>query len=236
MWKKQEEHLKDRYRLIIPDLPGSGASDMIDDMSMEGMAEVLKQILDKENEEQVSSTDEFKKVVMIGHSMGGYITLAFAEKYMDHLSAFGLFHSSSYADNEEKKVNRQKGIDFIKKNGAPAFLKTVIPNLFSAETKENDPGLLEEQLRGLDNFSGPANVSYYEAMMARPDRTQVLKNSVVPVLFIMGKYDTAVPVEHSLEQSHLPDNAYIHILRHSAHMGMLEEVKASNMALDKFLL
>jgi Predicted hydrolases or acyltransferases (alpha/beta hydrolase superfamily) len=73
-------------------------------------------------------------------------------------------------------------------------------------------------------------------MIARPDRTELLRKTTVPVLFIMGKYDVAVPVEDSLAQSHLPGNAYIHILRHSGHMGMLEEPGICNMALETFLL
>ena len=112
--------------LIVPDLPGAGKSDMIDDMSMEGMAEMLKAIIDKE---KISS------FVLIGHSMGGYITLAFAEKYPQYLIKFGLFHSTAYADNEEKKAIRRKGIDFIKEHGAFEFLKNTTPNLFSPDYK-----------------------------------------------------------------------------------------------------
>jgi pimeloyl-ACP methyl ester carboxylesterase len=131
VWKNQVEFLKDSYQLIVPDLPGSGQSEMIPDMSMEGMAEILKQILDAErkplqtspkerlrntqsqpNEKtdtpenlQQSETSKIPPsggaaVSMIGHSMGGYITLAFAKKYPAYLTAIGLFHSSAYADSE----------------------------------------------------------------------------------------------------------------------------------------
>ena len=58
---------------------------------------------------------------MIGHSMGGYITLAFAEKYPEMLRAFGLFHSSAFADDEEKKETRRKAIKSIRENGPAAF-------------------------------------------------------------------------------------------------------------------
>ena len=64
-----------------------------------------------------------KIILLIGHSMGGYITLAFAEKYPELLNSFGLFHSSAYADDEQKIEIRKKGIEFITNNGAEALFK-----------------------------------------------------------------------------------------------------------------
>ena len=227
VWKNQIEFLKDRYQLIIPDLPGSGQSEMIDDMSIEGMAEVIHSIIHEENIEACP---------VIGHSMGGYITLAFAEKYWNHLTAFGLFHSSAFADSEEKKATRRKGIEFIIQSGAFEFLKTATPNLFSPQTKDEKPELIEEQIAAAHNFSSAALVSYYEAMIKRPDRTDILRKATVPVLFTMGKYDNAIPLEDGLKQCHLPEKSYIHILQKSGHMGMLEEADESNRLLEKFLL
>lgn len=227
VWSNQVKALQDKFQLIIPDLPGSGQSEMIDDMSMEGMAAIIYSILQQENIEVCP---------IIGHSMGGYITLAFAEKYPEQVSAFGLFHSSAFADSEEKKATRRKGIEFIKEHGAFEFLKTTTPNLFSPKTKEENPGLIDKQIATLDNFLPAALVSYYDAMMNRPDRTEVLRKATVPVLFIMGKYDVAVPVEDGLKQCHLPEKSYIHILHESGHMGMLEEPGNSNRFLEKFLL
>ena len=235
VWKNQTGFLKERFQLIIPDLPGSGKSDMINDMSMEGMAEVIKHILDTEAPPLKRELEEAAPII-IGHSMGGYILLAFIEKYPGYLSAFGLFHSSAYADSEEKKAIRRKGIDFINQHGAFEFLKTVTPNLFSPHTKDENPGLIDEQLAGLRNFSPTALVSYYEAMIQRPDRTEVLRKAAVPVLFIMGKYDNAIPLEDGLKQCHLPEKSYIHILQQAGHMGMLEDPEKTNLVLEKFLL
>lgn len=233
IWNSQVAFLKDKFQLIIPDLPGSGQSDMIDDMSMEGMAEVIKAIIETESENPLA---EERRVVFIGHSMGGYITLAFVEKYPQHISAFGLFHSSAFADSEEKKASRRKGIEFIQEHGAFEFLKTATPNLFSPKTKDENLSLIDKQIARLNNFSPTALVSYYKAMMNRPDRTVILRQATVPVLFIMGKYDVAVPIEDCLKQCHLPEKSYIHILRQSGHMGMLEEPEISNRFLEEFLL
>ena len=227
VWRNQIEYLKDKFQLIIPDLPGSGRSEMTDDMSMEGMAELIHSMIHAEN---------IDACPVIGHSMGGYITLALVESYWNHVSAFGLFHSSAYADSEEKKVTRRKGIEFINKNGSFEFLKTSTPNLFSQQTKDENPELVTEFIAGLNNFSPGALVSYYEAMMQRPDRANMLQKATVPVLFIIGNYDNAVPLEDGLKQCHLPGKSYIYILRNSGHMGMLEEKDKCIEVLDKFLI
>jgi len=218
--------LTDKFKFIIPDLPGSGKSEMIDDMSMEGMAEVMKNILDHESS---------PGCVLIGHSMGGYITLAFAEKYESYLSAFGLFHSTAFPDTEEKIATRRKGIDFIKQHGAFEFLKTSTPNLFSPHTKEQSPELVDNFIQSLADFSAEPLIAYYESMINRPDRTAVLKNSKLPVLFVMGEHDNAIPLQDVLKQCHLPSTAFIHILRESGHLGMIEEPVKSNQFLTEFL-
>jgi pimeloyl-ACP methyl ester carboxylesterase len=232
VWQNQYKAFPD-LKLIIPDLPGSGRSELIEDMSMEGLAESIKTLIEHETASLFFKEGEPHSVILIGHSMGGYITLAFAEKYHHMLRGFGLFHSTAYADSEEKKQIRQKGIDFIKSHGAIEFLKTSIPNLFSPVTKEKNPQLIEEQINASHNFSAAALVSYYVSMINRPDRTQVLKQTHLPVLFVFGKYDTAVPIKDGLEQSYLPELSYIHILNESGHMGMIEErVEADRLLKD----
>lgn len=232
VWENQVEYLKSKFQLIIPDLPGSGKSSPFDyaqgdaSWSMEYFAECISRILDKE---------KITSVKMIGHSMGGYITLAFAEAYPDRLQSFGLFHSSAFADSEEKKTTRRRGIEFIQQNGAAKFLEQSIPNLFSDKTKKERPELVQKILTRFTNFIGQSLVNYYEAMMARPDRTHVLKNSSYPVLFIMGKHDTAVPYEQGLQQCYMPGLSYIHTLEHSGHMGMWEEPALSNVFMEEFL-
>jgi pimeloyl-ACP methyl ester carboxylesterase len=228
IWKAQFDALPG-FKLIIPDLPGSGRSETIEDMSMEGLAEMVHQLVIHEYHGQPGP------VTMIGHSMGGYVTLAFADKYPNMLSGFGLFHSTSYADSEEKKEVRQKGIEFIEQHGPFEFLKTTIPNLYSPNTKELKKALIDEHIMASHNFSGAALVSYYLSMKQRPDRSHLLKQTHLPVLFIMGKYDSAVPLEDGLKQCHLPNQSYVYILEASGHMGMLEEPEKSNQILNEFL-
>jgi pimeloyl-ACP methyl ester carboxylesterase len=235
VWDQQVAFLKNQFRLIVPDLPGSGQSELIANMSMEGMADALKILLDTEYFNASPPETGDSETVIIGHSMGGYVTLAFAEKYPQYLKAIGLFHSTAFPDTEEKKATRRKGIEFMREHGAFAFLKNATPNLFSPATKAENQALIDGFLATLNNFSTESLVSYYESMIRRPDRTAVLKNTKNPVLLIMGKYDTAILLDDGLKLGKLPEKAYIHILSQSGHMGMLEEADRSNQLLQKFL-
>jgi pimeloyl-ACP methyl ester carboxylesterase len=227
VWKNQFDALPG-VKIVVPDLPGSGRSEAIADMSMEGLAGVLSALV-----QEITSSEE--KIVLIGHSMGGYIALAFAEKYPQKLSGLGLFHSSAFADSEEKKETRQKAITFIRDNGGAAFLKTAIPKLYAPATQENKAHLVEDHISSTHNFSDAALVSYYESMIKRPDRTAVLKSASVPVLMILGKFDTAIPFEDGLKQTHMPDLSYIHVLEKAGHMGMIEMSQESNKILQDFI-
>ena len=227
IWNKQTEQLKANYRLLIPDLPGSGhSSALTDETSMEKMAEELLLLLDRE---------DLQQCVLIGHSMGGYISLAFAEKYPERLKGLGLFHSTAYADTEEKKSARRKSIEFIRKNGSSAFIRQSTPNLFAPGTRNDHPELINEMIDRYSSFSPDSLVYYYEAMIRRPDRTAVLERAKNPVLFVIGNHDQAVPPQQALQQSHIPTLSHIHILNHSGHAGMLEEPGQSYRILQSYL-
>jgi pimeloyl-ACP methyl ester carboxylesterase len=227
VWDNQVEFLQQDFKVIVPDLPGSGRSEMVVDMSMEGLADVVHAIMEEENTGPCP---------VIGHSMGGYITLALVESYWNHVNAFGLFHSSAFADTEEKKQTRKKGIEFIKQNGAFEFLKTSTPNLFSPDSKEQIPDSIATFIESLKDLTPQALIAYYNAMMDRPDRTSILKNTKNAVLFIAGEHDNAITINYVLKQCHLPEKSYFHVLKKSGHMGMMEETQNANRILEEFLL
>lgn len=218
--------LEQHFQMLMPDFPGSGKSGMLADMSMESLADVVYFMLQNEG---------IEKCILIGHSMGGYIALAFAEKHETLLSGLGLFHSSAFADTEEKIATRKKGIAFMAEHGAANFLRTAIPNLYSTATKESKPTLIEQQLQAASGFSKETLIANYEAMIQRPDRTEVLRRIAVPVLFIVGRWDTAVPLQSGLSQCYLPQLAYIHVLDRSGHMGMMEEPEKTNAVLNQYV-
>jgi pimeloyl-ACP methyl ester carboxylesterase len=227
VWDRQVQYLMKDHQLIIPDLPGSGKSSPLDaETSMEEFGDAIKKILDAENIDQA---------ILIGHSMGGYISLAFAEKYGDRLAALGLFHSTAFADSEEKKALRRKSIEFILRHGSETFIRQSIPNLFAEPSKERHPEWVEEVIGRYWGFTPDSLVHYYRAMIQRPDRAAILQKIARPVLFVIGEHDNTIPLSDSLKQIHMPELSSIHILDQTGHMGMLEETERSNTILDEFL-
>lgn len=226
IWDKQVEFLSEKYRLILPDLPGSGKSEMIKspDAGMETFADCLRAMLENE---------KIRECVMLGHSMGGYVTLAMAERYPEILRGFGLVHSTAFADSEEKTAARKKGMEFMKTHGTVEFLKTTIPGLFHDPVR-NKKEIDELLMRG-EQFSAESLCGYYEAMIRRPDRRHVIANARMPFLMVAGCFDIAIPFEQSLMQASVAENTDIQILRKSGHTGMLEEPEKCNRIFGSFL-
>lgn len=227
IWHNQIESLAEFAQLIVPDLPGSGqaafnaaVSNSIDEMGKAMLA--------------LMSAIGAKKFMVLGHSMGGYVAMAMLANSPDSLSALGLVHSSAAADDAAKKEARKKAIDFVKENGAYAFLKTAIPNLFSSSFKQTNQASVNQLILDSEAFSDAAIIAYYEAMIARPDRTHLLKDIAIPVLFLLGKEDEAVPMKNVLPQTHLAAKSHVHIMA-CGHMGMLELPNETNDYLLKFI-
>ncbi|PMD97574.1 alpha/beta hydrolase [Siphonobacter sp. BAB-5405] len=172
--------------------------------------------------------------VIIGHSMGGYIALALAEKHPEFIAGLGLFHSTSYADTEEKKENRRKNITAIEEKGPEAFLQTFVKNMYSDEYAASHPGQLQEHVTHVSQIPPAALKAGMQAMMDRPDRRQVLQQANYPVLFVIGMKDKAVKPEEALEQTHLAKNTSQLILEKAGHMGMVEEPDECLEAIQAF--
>ena len=122
VWDEFADDLAEDYQVLVMDLPGFGTSDVIPNISIAEIAEILKALLDELG---------WQKITLIGHSMGGYISMAFAKQYADRLRGLGMFHSHPYDDSVDKKSSRQKVIDFIERRGAVLYLKQLIPALFT---------------------------------------------------------------------------------------------------------
>jgi pimeloyl-ACP methyl ester carboxylesterase len=241
IWDEQIAFLQDHCRLIVPDLPGSGGSSVLRqksngksqkdgsgsrDILIEDYADCIQALLVHEN---------ITSCLLLGHSMGGYITLAFAEQYPGFLSGFGLIHSTAFADPDEKKKNRERGIALMAEFGAYAFLKNTTPNLFAEGFKQKHPEKINKLIEEGKAFTVEALQQYYRAMMLRPDRTFVLQSNPIPVIFVMGTDDIAAPMEDVLKQVSFPNISYIYVLPDTGHMGMWEATDQLNRQLLAFI-
>jgi pimeloyl-ACP methyl ester carboxylesterase len=227
IWKHFTRKLSSELQVIGIDLPGHGRSDNIHSThSMELMAQVVNEVL---KALKVSSCH------MVGHSMGGYVALAYAEKYPRKLKGLTLFHSQAAADTPEAQENRNRTVQIIKKD-KKGFIKSFIPGLFDVQ---NIP-LFKDEISHLgalaSSMSKEAIVAALEGMKIRSDRTYILAQSKVPVQFIIGKNDSRIPMEVIMPQTVLPPHAEVIILDHVGHMGFLEAREETFKALRCFAL
>jgi pimeloyl-ACP methyl ester carboxylesterase len=227
VWEQQLDFLREQFNVLAPDLPGTGATPLHADLSIESMAEFTRDLL---------TENGIEKAVVIGHSMGGYVALALAEKYPALVQGIGLFHSTATADSEEKKEGRRKSIAMIEKYGSEAFVRQTMPNMFSPAFKKQHPELIDAYIQLCLPCPQASLIAYYEAMMKRPDRTAVLSSLKVPAQFVIGKDDTAVPLANVLPQVSLPAISDIWIFEDTGHMGMWEVPDASRRLLQQFIL
>ena len=226
LWEKfQNDLLEENCRVLLIDLPGFGHSDRVASPSMAVMAEAVHQVVEMVN---------FSSFILIGHSMGGYVSLAYAERYPERLLGLGLFHSHPYADPEEKKMQRTKSIEFIERQGHELFVKQLIPKLFTAKYVRSNAFLIDKLTYRAARYEPGGITDGLQAMRDRPDRSAVLGSLTCPVLFIIGRKDTAIPYESSLEQTHLPRTAAIHLLEKVGHMGMFEAERATQKIVRDF--
>lgn len=227
LWNDFENFLSKKYRVICPDLPGYGESRLdVTQVNMSYFAEELKTLLD---------TLSVETCTMVGHSLGGYVALAFAEKHPEQLKGIGLFHSTAFADTEEKKGNRNKTIQFIEENGVDTFATSFVPPLFDRATREKHGYEIDSLIKIARNTDPLAVIETSKAMRDRPDRTSVLERMQVPVMFIIGKEDGAVPFESSLQQISMPKESVVHIYEKCGHMGMIEKKEETMKAVYSFL-
>jgi pimeloyl-ACP methyl ester carboxylesterase len=168
-----------------------------------------------------------EKFTLIGHSMGGYIALAFAEKYPEMLEGFGLFHSTAYADDESKKHQRNQTIDMLRSYGTEMFVKNTAANMYGDRFKELFPQKIKEHILRFGKLPAEALITGINAMRDRKDRTAVLAAMPFPVLFIIGMQDKILSFESCIELSEYPKQSYPFILAEAGHMGMVERPDAS---------
>lgn len=227
IWHQHADLLAEAgHRVIVPDLPGSGRSPLpAGPVTIEGMADFVYAILLQERLEQC---------ILFGHSMGGYVTLAFAEKFPQLLKGAGLINSTAMADTEEKKQARLKSIRLMEQYGTAAFVRQTVPGYFGEKFRNGHPETISGLVEKYSSAGVEALKGYYLAMMQRPDRVAVLEKAAFPFLFIIGKEDKAAPLDMMLRQVALPAVASIHIFDGVGHMAMLEAAAQTGRLLRDF--
>jgi pimeloyl-ACP methyl ester carboxylesterase len=223
VWESQIEFLSAHYRIIAPNLPGVHCKPLAlhhsQAPSIRMYVEVLHELMHHLNIEQY---------YIVGHSMGGYIGLSFADDYMNHIQGLLLLHSTTYEDNEAKKLSRMKVAEFIQEWGVSKFLETATPNLFGDAFKKSNPAAIQNVIDSGTDISPEAMMQFVFAMRNRKAMTHLLQQSTLPIWMIVGDTDLAVPIQDSLEQIKLLPSSNSLVLKNVGHMGMLEATEQVN--------
>ena len=191
MWDAFVPEFSKKYRVITIDLLGHGQTECLGYIhSMEDQADMVHHVLHEL---------KIRKAILVGHSMGGYVALAFAELYPDNMKGLVLLNSTSRADSDERKLNRDRAIVAVKQNYA-TFVRMSIANLFSEDNRER----LDEQIEKvkIEALKTPLQgiVASLEGMKIRNDREVILHFATYPIQLILGKKDGVLIYEDNLEQ------------------------------------
>ena len=223
IWDHFAENLATNFRVFLPDLPGFG--DSLLPPTPFTIADIGLKLLDWMDEFDI------KNPVVIGHSLGGYIALAMAKEQPVRFPGFGLFHSTAYADSEEKRNNRNKTIDFVQRNGVQPFIETFVPGLFY---QKKNP-FMDDVYAIASQTSIETLVAYSVAMRDRPSSVRLLETFPKPILMIAGHQDKIVAYEAACAQSNLMKFPFFCGLTDVGHMGMFENEPASLKIVKDFM-
>jgi pimeloyl-ACP methyl ester carboxylesterase len=227
IWGSFKDELTRNYRVISIDLPGHGKSGTISEIhTMEIMANAVEIILNRL---------DIWRTVVIGHSMGGYATLAFAEIFPEKTIGYCLFHSHALADSEEKKANRDREIELVKSGKKTQIVNTNIPKAFAIDNLHQFSDEIEKARKIAVSTPDNGIICVLKGMKIRPDRKRVLRESTIPVLVVAGKKDNYIPFEVYEQHFNLAPKTDILILKNSGHMGFIEEKEKSLDGILNFL-
>ena len=226
MWQEIAPVLTAKARIIQIELLGHGLTDCTGYVhEMDEMAEAVEAVL---------KSLKIRKVSIVGHSMGGYVALAFADLFPDMVRKLVLYQSTARSDDEWKKKDRLRAIDIIKQNHE-SFIRQSIPMLFRPKNraifKEKIAILKTEALK----TSKQGVIAALQGMRTRPNRELILKFAPYPVHIIAGDKDPRIPINESTELAEISDHVHLHVIKGSGHMSYIEDLDSTLQIFRKIL-
>ena len=223
IWSEFSAKLAEHCRVVSIDLPGHGGSGVFGKVhTMELLAQTVKSVMDFLNT---------GKYFLVGHSLGGYVALAFLELFPEYLSGLSLFHSHSLADNDEAIKNRNREIKMVENGKKDLIYMVNIPKAFATDNLEKFSEQVDNAKEIARDMPGEGIVAVLNGMINRPDRSEILTCTSLPFLWILGKKDNYIPYETIVKKVELPKHGKLITLENSGHMGFIEEKKKSLKAI-----
>lgn len=186
IWEQFLPLLTDNFDVITIDLPGHGESDNQIDQRVETMARAVKSVLDVEN---------CGKIHLLGHSMGGYVALAFLEEYTEYLQSVTLLHSHPFADGDAAQQKRNREIEFVRAGKKELLASANIPNAFANKNTDRLRTEIELAKKIACKTSEEGIIACLQAMLERPDRSAIWSSSSISNLLVWGKEDNYISEE-----------------------------------------
>ncbi len=227
VWEDFVSLLYKKVRVVTLDLPGHGISQVVGEChSMEFLADTVKAMLDSLG---------IERCTLVGHSMGGYVALAFCEKYPERLDGVVLLSSTPNADSPEKRTNREREIALVKAGKKELLTHTAPQAGFAADNRARMRDYIDDLTEMIHLTEDEGIVALLNGMIGRKDQNEMLRSSSVPQLFILGRKDEYItlPVAEAMVEAH--PQAKVAWLANSGHMGFLEEPQACAEALLEFV-
>ncbi|KTD64611.1 alpha/beta fold hydrolase [Legionella shakespearei] len=220
LWMPQREELKKHFRVITLDLWGFGLSAPVDGqaVTMSDYADEVNQLLERLN---------INKAIVGGESMGGYVTLAFLEKYPNKVEGLILSDTQSIPDTDEAKTKRESSALDVLDNGTAKFIEGFLPKALSPSSSEDTRNFLRTLL---EKQPAQAYASALRGMALRSDTSQLLANSSLPILIISGEEDMVINKQQSLNMHALAKNSSLVLIKDAGHLSSLEQPEEWNKA------
>ena len=228
LWEGQIEALKDRYRIIAPDLRGYAGSEGPNDIesySLEQYADDLCALLEEIGVD---------KVVYVGLSMGGYMAFPFLAKCGDKVEALVLADTRAEADPPEAVEKRTTQQEMVRNEGSAGLVEALPKALLSQTTWDQKPDVVE-RARGLMEQPDTAWLGSLQAMKTRPDSSDQLTSITVPTLVIVGEDDGITPPDAARKLHEHIGGSRLVVIPEAGHLSNLESPEAFNGALADFL-
>jgi pimeloyl-ACP methyl ester carboxylesterase len=227
IWAPFTSFFPDGIRVVCIDLPGHGQSTFQGEtVTMEGMAQAIEAVL---NHLAIA------RCIMVGHSMGGYAALAFAELYPNRLLGLSLFHSTANPDTPEKKASRAQDISMVEGGGKASIISSAVPKGFASDSIDNHKDIVEMAIRLASKTPDAGIAACLRGMAARKDRNGILANAPFPRLLIFGAKDNHITMDtaEGIRQRHA--SCQTAFLDGSGHMGFLEEPEEARRVILPFI-
>lgn len=228
MWLPQIEILVEAdCRIIMPDFRGFGENDNFADINtMEDLASDVAELLDNL---------DIERAIIGGLSMGGYVLFNIYQKFPQKFAGIILADTNCGADTDEKRKARFDLIEKIEADGSQALIETMLPNLISDFTRQENPDLVEKLKAEFSEVNPQAAIAALRGMAQREDSCGLLKSISVPTLLIFGEDDKVTNLEIAEKMSGEIKNCKLVKIPEAGHYSNLEQPDRFNEALRDFI-